>query len=538
MDESAYISIRDDSGIRSMSTNERDFLRSCADGNRVLRVDGRQGHELRKIRLHLGRWDNGAECTVQWGRGTRVTSLCSAELVPPPPERPNEGMVNITVDLSPMAGSSFRQAPPTSTGPSSSSLRVGNFADQNQRLLSNRILRSIERTVLVGGSLDTEALVLAPGKWVWRITVALTILDDGGNLIDASIMSAIAVLRHYRKPQVDFSSDNSDEQPSGFMQLPTMVPSIVKDATPLPYSAARGRSSTSFVTALVDPTDREELIQDGNLTIAMNVHSEVCLLDYGGGCEIPPVKLRECWKTAQISVQELCRHLEQTLKEADESAQKERLERLQQRSRNGGVLAPLPPMDTPYLEQTQNSNDLEVKIDVDSDQTEEAQTKAEETYRQQALDYTIGHVASKVTEDKAKNRCSVSRTVASAFASMLKSSQMGVRPDNEAISPIVTSNLKSNRSLRISLPPEIQEEATTPDRISDDRPPKTRNLGDDDDEEAPSILRSEFQQPIALPERTERKTSLVAPLAKSLQEDDMMDLAMAVKQKKKKSKKK
>jgi exosome complex component RRP45 len=82
--------------------------------------------------------------------------------------------------------------------------------------------------------LDTEALVLAPGKWVWRFTIALTVLDDGGNVLDASIMAAIAALRHYRKPQVDFSDEKDAEISSGSFQLPTMIPSIVKEATPLP----------------------------------------------------------------------------------------------------------------------------------------------------------------------------------------------------------------------------------------------------------------------------------------------------------------
>ena len=219
---STYVAIRDDSGLRSLSINERDFLRSCAlkntttsdnddsssnNNNKILRIDGRGSNDVRKVRLHLGRRDNEAECTVQWGVGTRVTSLCSAELVPPSPDRPNEGIVNFTVDLSPMATSSFKLAPPIGTGMVSSSTittsRGSNYSDQSQRLLSNRILRCIERIVLIGGALDTEALVLEGGKWVWRFTVALTVLDAGGNILDACVLAAMAALRHYRKPQVD-----------------------------------------------------------------------------------------------------------------------------------------------------------------------------------------------------------------------------------------------------------------------------------------------------------------------------------------------
>ena len=155
-------------------------------------------------------------------------------MVPPSPDRPNEGMVNFMVELSPMAGSSYRQAPAISNGPTMNSTTRGpNYADQQQRLLTNRILRSVERIILMGGALDTEALVLAPGKWVWRLTVALTVLDDGGNVLDASIMAAIAALRHYRKPQVDFSDDNNAEA-SDTVVLPSMIPSSVKEAIPLP----------------------------------------------------------------------------------------------------------------------------------------------------------------------------------------------------------------------------------------------------------------------------------------------------------------
>eukprot|EP00536_Pseudo-nitzschia_multiseries_P017202 jgi/Psemu1/224082/e_gw1.1425.16.1 len=328
---SSYITIRDDTGIRSLSVNERDFLRSCAlknadpaeddsdddetsnkNGNRALRCDGRRGNDVRNVRMQLGRWDNGAECTVQWGAGTRVTSLCSAELVPPSPDRPNEGIMNFTVDISPMAGSTFKLAPAISTGPSSGSTQC------------------MERIVLIGGALDTEALVLQAGNWVWKFTVALTVLDDGGNILDACVLAAMAALKHYRKPQVDLSEGNGSEgnDSNHATSLPTMIPSIVKEATPLPLhhtplsisfglipadDAVNSTSSTSVVAALIDPTDREELVQSGSLTIAMNVHSEICLLDYGGGCELTPNKLRACWKVAETAIKNLCQLLETAL---------------------------------------------------------------------------------------------------------------------------------------------------------------------------------------------------------------------------------
>lgn len=286
MTSSAYVATIDDKTLHSLSLNERDFLRACAHSPATLRIDGRRSDEIRKVRVKLGRWYNGAECTLQWGTGTRVTSLCSAELVPPFPDRPNEGIINFTVDLSPMAGTAFRQALSVSTGAAAATATASkgpNYADRNQRVLANRVLRSIERIVLVGGALDAESLVVTPGSWVWKVTVALTLLDDGGNVVDACVLAAVAALRHYRKPQVDVDMSANE---SSFI-LPRLIPGTLKEPTPLalhhtPVSISFGLlpviddASDLRVATLVDPEKREELVQLGTLSIAMNVHGVSC----------------------------------------------------------------------------------------------------------------------------------------------------------------------------------------------------------------------------------------------------------------------
>ena len=189
--------------------------------------------------------------------------------------------------------------------------------------------------------------------------------------------------------------------------LPIMIPSTIKEATPLPLhhtplsisfglipadDAVNSATSTSIVAALIDPTDREELVQSGILTVAMNVHSEVCLLDYGGGCELTPSKLKECWKVAEVAIKDLCQLLETTLTQADEQAQNERLRLLQlQQQVHPSSLPPLPSpsstQNTPFLQQIE---DMDVDSNVDETQVQQAQREAEEAYRKQALDYSTG----------------------------------------------------------------------------------------------------------------------------------------------------
>eukprot|EP00934_Nitzschia_sp_Nitz4_P003817 Nitzschia sp. Nitz4//scaffold2_size372955//251504//253035//NITZ4_000447-RA/size372955-snap-gene-0.95-mRNA-1//-1//CDS//3329546850//3807//frame0 len=466
-----YIPLRNDSGIRSLSKNERDFVRSCALSTPVLRVDGRKQGELRKVRWSLKRWDNGAECTVQWGAGTRVSATCSADLVPPSPDRPNEGIVQIAVDVSPMAGTTFRLAPPKSTAP----LQTGvssNHADTEQKLLTNRILRCLERVILTGGALDTEALVLVSGKWAWRLSISLTLLDHGGNLTDACVLAAMAALRHYRKPQVEMGANEDEAETSTSTVLPSILSATVKEPTPLPlhhtplsvsFALIPSNDGTSIVQALVDPSDREELVQDGSLTVAMNIHTEVCLLDYGGGCELNPDKLKECFETSTGVVRELCSQLEEALKNADEEAQTEQLKRVKQQSQIAMDFMDLDetPQDSAAGGEEAASNDVEMDASAMAE---------EEAYRRKALDYSSGHVASSVREDKPQQ--SKSSTSGSLLASFLKSAK----------APAVAETKKKETPV---LPPPAAKKASAVDDAA---------MSDSDNEETTTtMLQSEFQ---------------------------------------------
>jgi exosome complex component RRP45 len=505
--------------------------------------------------------------------------------------------MNFTVDISPMAGSTFRLAPSISTGPSSggSSMRGSNHSDQYQRLLSNRILRCIERIVLTGGALDTEALVLQTGKWVWKLTVALTVLDAGGNILDACVLAAMAALKHYRKPQVDLSeggdgssstansnnnnnnsnSNNASTATATTPSLPTMIPSIVKEATPLPLhhtplsisfglipadDAVNSTSSSSVVAALIDPTDREELVQSGSLTIAMNVHSEICLLDYGGGCELTPNKLRECWRVADSAIKKLCKMLEASLATADEQAQKDRLQRLQMNQSNNtlpgiGGLPPLPPASNiPFLQQTEHADDaMEIDGGVDEAQVQQVHTEAEEAYRQNALDYASGHAPVAVREisnaDRNKSNSSSSaagKQAGSLLAAMLKS--IGRAPSAGSTSgggnaaaagaapkaiakveeqPKDMTNTRDTTHKKTSVPKSKTPIAMDIDKNDND---------DEEEDEAPMMLTTEFGSIQKEENSNEAMTKEEMEVVEA--EADIEDLSMAIKSKKGKKKKK
>jgi exosome complex component RRP45 len=229
-----------------------------------------------------------SECTVQFGANTRVSSVVTCQLIPPPhADRPNDGAIGFSVDLSPMSAMGFEYVQPSSTlaGQSGS---MGQAQDDGQKLLSNRILRIMERTLLNGGAIDAEALCVQSGKWVWRLHVDVTVLDHGGNLVDACVLSAVAALRHFRKPEVEVEENGG----------PTVLHSDEREPTPLPlhhtpltatfalYADPTGASTT--VSAFIDPSHREELAMDGTTTFSFNKYGEMCSLDFPGGCELKP----------------------------------------------------------------------------------------------------------------------------------------------------------------------------------------------------------------------------------------------------------
>lgn len=574
------LALRDDASGRSLSTNERSFLRSCVRSSVPVRADGRHPTEARPLRLTLSRSHGAAECTVRLGSGTRVTASVTCGLIPPPSrDRPNDGQVRFGVDLSPMSCPAFGGGGPIySAGGSGGGGGSGGAAppaDDAQRLLSNRILRTLERTVLAGGAIDSEALCVQSGRWVWRLSVDVVCLDHGGNLVDASLLAAVAGLRHFRKPEVQVSAAddiNTSSVGGPVTGNPVVLNSDEREPSPLPlhhtplcvtfalFSDRDSPDGTGTVAALIDPTEREEMVADGMATLSYNKHGELCGLDFPGGTELRPSQLIQCGRLGEKRCSEWCSFLEDALTEADDKASKERMARLKAAAGtadNSSALLPAPDVadGVPFVERTdaeRDGNMMEIDagkalVEVGSDQARAAEE--EERYRLRALDYTLGHVAAKVKEDgggnsrqKASSGAAAPTPSSSLMSAMLKnvSSKPDVAPRNATDKKRKTEGSSARSQANTN---------TTPKGSS------TRNVNleldsndDDDDEEELTTLQSEFASEVTESSVTEnlkvraskKKMSKPEKQAKEAEsDDDIDDLAMAVVKKKhsKKSKK-
>lgn len=573
-----YTPLRDDTSYRSMSSNERSFIRSCATGiithtghgnnntridrnGNILRTDGRSAGESRPIRMTFSRSHNVSECTVQFGANTRVSSVVTCQLIPPPHlDRPNDGSIAFSVDLSPMSAMGFEYVQPASTltgQQSSIGGGMGQAQDDGQKLLSNRILRIMERTLLNGGAIDAEALCVQSGKWVWRLMVDVTVLDHGGNLVDACVLSAIAALRHFRKPEVEV-----DENGGG----PSILHSDEREPTPLPlhhspltvtfglYSDPTGASTT--VSALVDPSHREELVMDGTTTFSFNKYGEMCSLDFPGGCELKPRQLVTCATLGKRKCVELCEILEKSLTEADQKATEERLSRLKLAGGFGSsseVALPEISENVPFVERTDMERDgemMEVEEEGLKDRAAAIAAVEEESYRINALDYAQGHIAAKVKEDDTKKGKSSKGPMfgGSLMAAMLKSAgeSTATDEDNTFASDLeLKGSSKKSKSVAAStrrtkeaddefekLAQEASNTSTTVQRTT------VSSMDIDSDEEETTVVQSEFVQMAEEPVVQQKKSKTKTKVVKQDDDDDVDDLAMAVKSKSKKKKSK
>ncbi|KAG0231754.1 Exosome complex component RRP45 [Actinomortierella wolfii] len=274
------------------SNNECEFLlQALKDG---LRIDGRKFYDFRTLRLSFGS-DFGA-VEVQLGN-TRVLAKVSCEVVRPYSDKPTEGFVIFNTEMSPMASATFEMGKQT-----------------NEEVLVSRL---IEKALRRSRAIDTESLCIVAGEKVWSIRVDIHFLDHDGNLTDAACIAAITALMHFRRP--DILVDNGEV---------TLLP--IEEANPVPLSIYHIPICVSFAFfnkgqhVIVDPTLLEEQVKEGDMTMTLNIHKEVCALSKAGGISLEMDQILQCTRIAVVKVTELTEQIQAAL---DADAKKRNISR-------------------------------------------------------------------------------------------------------------------------------------------------------------------------------------------------------------------
>jgi exosome complex component RRP45 len=324
-----------------ISTSESRFITNALASG--LRVDGRRPLEARPLLVALGSVAGSVQ--VKLG-ATQVLAVATAELVEPYPDRPAEGVLQFFVEFSPMASPAFEAGRPPEA------------AVEMSRLL--------DRALRMSQAIDVESLCVVASKHVWSVRTDVTVIDDRGNLTDAATFAALVALRHLRLPPVSVSGVG-DEASASVLSMDQGEPTpLVFHHTPVAVSlgffrggsgggsggggggggGGSGGGASAEMLSVVDPSDREELVLEGRLTVVLNQHQELCALHKPGGLPVAPARLLEAIRHAAALVPERLIALEEVLAQhaARLAAAAETLRRTGRKARRTLGAMALPPL--------------------------------------------------------------------------------------------------------------------------------------------------------------------------------------------------
>ncbi|CAH1159455.1 unnamed protein product [Phaedon cochleariae] len=240
----------------TISNSEKKFLiKNLAEWTRL---DGRAFDEFREVEIEFGK-DWGC-CYVSLGK-TRVLAQVSSEIQQPKSSRPSEGILNINLELNPIA------AP--------------NFEAGRQSELAVQLNRLLEKCLKDSKAIDLESLCIKMNERVWAIRVDVNVLNHEGNILDCASIAALAALAHFRRP--DVTSDGEEFIIHSYKQRDPIGMVIHHYPVCITYSVFSGGAYI-----LADPTLLEEGVADAFLSIGVNAYKELCGLHLGGKADLSP----------------------------------------------------------------------------------------------------------------------------------------------------------------------------------------------------------------------------------------------------------
>lgn len=215
---------------------------------KLARVDGRKQDEFRKIEIQNGVIEKAEGSALVKLGSTQVIAGVKMEIREPFEDSPNEGVLIVGAELSPIASPEFSPGPP----------------DEN----AIELARIVDRSIRESHAIDVEKLCIVEKEKVWVVNVDLHILDDSGNLIDASAVAAISALLNTKLPKYEDGKIIYGEKTK--KQLPLVCK---------PVAVTHIKIADSL---FVDPLSEEEKASTAKLTVGTKDNGNICALQKGG----------------------------------------------------------------------------------------------------------------------------------------------------------------------------------------------------------------------------------------------------------------
>lgn len=192
------------------------------------RADDRDFREMRGISVQtdvIAKAEGSAY--VKYG-DTKVLVGIKLQKGTPFPDSPGEGIIMTGMELNPLASPDFEAGPP--------------------REESIEMSRIVDRGIRESHAIDLKKLCIREGELVWMVFVDISIINDAGNIVDASCLASIAALMTTVVPA---------DEANGFDSIPLPMQNIPVGVTVVSIDN----------TLILDPTLDEEIVCDTKLTV-------------------------------------------------------------------------------------------------------------------------------------------------------------------------------------------------------------------------------------------------------------------------------
>lgn len=251
------------------------------------RVDGRAFDEYREIQIEMDVVPAKAEgsAIVRIGDTTVVAGV-KVLTGEPYSDNPDEGVVMVTAEMPPIASPLFELGPPKED--------------------AIELARVVDRGVRESETVDVKKLCIEKGKSVYMVFVDIYPLEYDGNLIDASSLAANAAMMTSRFPEMKLEGGE-------------LVQTGKELEVPIQNMAIECTVARIGKHLVLDPTLREEMVQDCRLTMAVDEKDNFTALQKGGG--VGPLSIEDIDHAMGIALErtkDLRTLLKRTIKGTDQ----------------------------------------------------------------------------------------------------------------------------------------------------------------------------------------------------------------------------
>ncbi len=238
-----------DYSSETISHMDRDFISDLL--RKGERLDGRGFVEYRDLEIEANVVPAKAEGSALVRLGdTSIVAGVKVLVGEPYGDSPDKGVIMVTAEMSPIASPLFELGPP----------KEGAI----------ELARVVDRGVRESGTVDTKKLCIEEGKKVYMIFADVYPMEYDGNLIDASSIAVNAALLTTKYPEMKWEDDKVVKT-GKMLQLPLNNMAIEHTVSKIDESL------------VIDPTLKEEFVQDCRLTMAVDKESNFTAIQKGGG---------------------------------------------------------------------------------------------------------------------------------------------------------------------------------------------------------------------------------------------------------------